>query len=463
MPLGGIVLAHVQGLVLGGDPHHLGGRGGQVLARQVGGDELGLLLGKVHQGRQGLGQAHVEEVGHAGLHHPLVEGQAVLGVRDQFRVLEKRELHVVAGGVDDDVHVLDAVVGEAHLPALQGLDPRAEGDVAAARPGQELTADRRMGLQGLMVGLGQAIVLHGAQGLLDGLAGEGEAQLAGHPGRHGRLVRRTAVHVLGQDPDAPPRRDDQPARQGPLGQLRGDVHGRIAHAHHHHGLAADVHRIKGRAIGVGVKGHPVEMARIVRRPRAPVVAIADKENVVMPCFTCRKRDVPEAICIAHSAGHGGVEGDGLAQAEMVDIVVEVLQQLAVVRKVRPAGGHGIVLKGQTPLGRIDVQALVAGRVAVRVVVVPVAPNVVGHLEAVKRDAQVLEPLGGGEARAASTDDAGLGRLGHLESPIRFPFDFRSLGPIAPRSSLTRGQPGQIHVQSSHGVKCARRAKVLSLV
>ena len=291
-----------------------------------------------------------------------------------------------------------------------------------------------------MVGLGQAIVLHGAEGLLDGLAGEGEAQLAGHPGGHGRLVRRPAVHVFGQHPDPAPGRDDQPARQGPLGQLRGDVHGRIAHAHHHHGLAADVHGIEGGTVGVGVKGHPVEMARILRRPRAPVVTIADKENVVMPCFTCRKRDGPKPICVAHSAGHGGVEGDGLAQAEMVHIVVEILQQLAVVRKVRPAGGHWIVLEGQAPLGRIDVQALVAGRVAVGVVVVPIAADVVGHLEAVVGNTQVLEPLGGCEAGAAGADNAGLGRLGHLGSPIRFPFEFRTLEPNAPRSSLTRGQP-----------------------
>ena len=186
------------------------------------------------------------------------------------------------------------------------------------------------------------------------------------------------------------------------------------------------------------------MARILRDPRAPVVPIAHEEDVVPPCFPSRKRHVPDAVGIAHRPGHAGVEGDGLAQAEMVHIVVEVLQQLAVVREVRPAGRHRIVLEGQAPLGGVDVQALVAGRKPVGIVVVPVAADVVGQLEAVVRDAQVLQLLGGGEAGAASADDAGLGqlgRLGHAGSPIRFPFDFRSLGPIAPRSSLTPGQPG----------------------
>ena len=50
---------------------------------------------------------------------------------------------------------------------------------------------------------------------------------------------------------------------------------------------------------------------------------------------------------------------------------------------------------------------------VRVVVVPVATDIVGGLEAVVGDAVVLQPLGGGDAGAARADDA----YGFLRSAV----------------------------------------------
>ena len=139
-----------------------------------------------------------------------------------------------------------------------------------------------MGLQGLVIGLGEAIVLHAAKRLLDHPPGHGLTQLARHPGRQGRLIGRFAVHIFGQDPDAAAGGDPQGFGDGPLGELRGDIHGRIAHAHHDDVLAAHIHRIEGIAVGVGVEGGAVEMAGKVRQARIPVVAVADEEDVIGP-------------------------------------------------------------------------------------------------------------------------------------------------------------------------------------
>jgi len=58
--------------------------------------------------------------------------------------------------------------------------------------------------------------------------------------------------------------------------------------------------------------------------------------------------------------HGGVEGDGATKIKVIHVVLEVLQQLAVVRKIRPVRWNRKVLEGQTPLRGIYVQAGIAG-------------------------------------------------------------------------------------------------------
>lgn len=75
-----VEVAEVQGFVLGDDGLHLGRARRAVAAGEAGGRQLGLLLGEVDERRQGLGQAHEEQVVDARLHHPLEQGEAVLGV-----------------------------------------------------------------------------------------------------------------------------------------------------------------------------------------------------------------------------------------------------------------------------------------------------------------------------------------------------------------------------------------------
>jgi hypothetical protein len=283
-------------------------------------------------------------------------------------------------------------------------------------PGQELAADRGVGLQGLVVGLGEAIVLHGANRALDRAPGQGQAELARHPGGHGGFVGRLAVHIFRKHPDAAAGGHGQGLGDRSLGEFGSDIHGRIAHADDDDVLAPHVDGIERVAIGVAVKGRALELAGIFGDARAPMVAVAHEQDVVEPCFTSGKRHLPQAVGIATRGLDGGVEGDGLAQTEVIHIVLEVLEQLSVVRKVRPVGGDREILEGEAPFGGVDVQAGVAGLHAVGIVEVPVAADLIGLLEAVIGNPEILQPLGGRESRATRADDAGLGQFRHIEIP-----------------------------------------------
>ena len=60
------------------------------------------------------------------------------------------------------------------------------------------------------------------------------------------------------------------------------------------------------------------------------------------------------------------------------------------------------------------EALVTGGHAVRVVIIPIAANIVRRFEYVEGDAIILQPLGRGEAGTTGTDDANFrfNRCGH---------------------------------------------------
>jgi hypothetical protein len=101
-----------------------------------------------------------------------------------------------------------------------------------------------------------------------------------------------------------------------------------------------------------------------------MVAIGDGKRVILPCLAGRKRHIPAATVAPSCLFDARVEVDMRTQAEMVDIVVEIFQQLRMVRIIGPVGRHRIILKRQPPFRRVDVQALVTGRHAVGVVVIP---------------------------------------------------------------------------------------------
>ena len=82
--------------------------------------------------------------------------------RDQAGV-EEREADPVARRVDDRVDLLDAPVGEAHPVALELGHVGLGHGVARAQPEQDLAGHGRVGLQEVVVGGGQAEVLHPAR------------------------------------------------------------------------------------------------------------------------------------------------------------------------------------------------------------------------------------------------------------------------------------------------------------
>ena len=139
-----------------------------------------------------------------------------------------------------------------------------------------------------------------------------------------------------------------------------------------------------------------------------MVAVADEEDVVVERAAIAQRHDPTTSGSSRGRFDTGVKCDPTAKIEVIDVIAEVADELAVAREIRPIGRHGIVFERQTPFRGVDVQALVAGGQAVGVLEIPVAADVIGDLETVEIDATVLQPLGGGETRTPRADDAGLG-------------------------------------------------------
>ena len=166
-----------------------------------------------------------------------------------------------------------------------------------------------------------------------------------------------------------------------------------------------------------------EAAGIFGNARGPVMAIGNAQSVIVLHLAGRERDGPAATRLALRLFNPGVEADMLPQAEVIDVIVEVAQQQRMVRIVRPIGRHRIVLKGQPPLGCVDVQALIAGAHPVGIVVIPGPADIVRSLIDIERDTVILQPFGSGKAGAPCPDDAHLGHrcsLGHrAHSPGHF--------------------------------------------
>jgi hypothetical protein len=167
--------------------------------------------------------------------------------------------------------------------------------------------------------------------------------------------------------------------------------------------------VQHHAVEVGVDG-PVGQARL------PVVAVRHREVGVGAGLAGRQRHVPAAVRSAYDGLDAHPELDFVPQPEVVDVVPEVVVHQLVAREVGPLLGHREVLELEPGLGGVDVQRLVDRGAAVGVAEVPVAAHVVRQLELVVVDAVLLEPLRGGDPRAAGSDDADLDPgLGHSSS------------------------------------------------
>jgi hypothetical protein len=142
-----------------------------------------------------------------------------------------------------------------------------------------------------------------------------------------------------------------------------------------------------------------------------VVAVGHEQHVVALGLALVGRDLP-AVGGLLGAGDARLEADPVAEAEVVDVGVEVGGDLRVVREVRVGLRHREV-RVLHPLARgVDVEMPVGGRHPVRVLEDPVAADAVARLVGVEGDPPLVQGLGGGDAGRAGADQAGGGQGGH---------------------------------------------------
>ena len=104
-------------------------------------------------------------------------------------------------------------------------------------------------------------------------------------------------------------------------------------------------------------------------------------------------------------GHLGVECYVVPKAEVIDVVIEVPDDLTVVRKHGIIRRHGVVAVGHHQAVGVDVQRAIGRRQAVVIVVAPVAANARPPLETVEVDAVLVECFGHRNARCPRPNNA----------------------------------------------------------
>ena len=154
-------IEHVAGvllLVADDDLFHFGHRRQPVATGRVRRDEAGLALDKREQRGCRLGESDKRQIVDAGLEHPLVQRDVVVGSAHEVLV-EEREGDVVPRGVDDDVEVGLCVVVEMHCGPVEATDIGLGDDIARPEPQRQFHRLRRMRLEELVIGSGQPEVL----------------------------------------------------------------------------------------------------------------------------------------------------------------------------------------------------------------------------------------------------------------------------------------------------------------
>jgi hypothetical protein len=158
--------------------------------------------------------------------------------------------------------------------------------------------------------------------------------------------------------------------------LHRDVGRRVADAEHEHvpvdealvGLAVEVgvELIAGEALlaGEGRRG----------KLRIPMVPVGDHDRVIGESTAVVERHSPAAVALGGDERDIRAKADPIAKAEVVDVVVEVTGDLAVVGVVRKVLRHRIARLLHHLAGGVDEQRAVGGRQPVVVLVAPVAAD-----------------------------------------------------------------------------------------
>ncbi len=247
-------------------------------------------------------------------------------------------------------------------------------------------------------GLGKAVALHVPHRGLDEAGGGGPADGE----RDARvvaaeLVSGAAEEVLGDDVGAAAGGEGRRLRC--VRRVDGDVHRRVAHAEHDHvavpqllrvRVLVRVHLLTGEAVGAREGG--------LGPAGVPVVPVGDDHRVEALAV-----DVP-AVALLPDALHRRLEADVLAEAEVVDVGVEVRGDLRVVREVRIRLRHREVRVLHPLPARVDVQRRVRRRHPVLVAEDPVAADAVRRLVGDEVDPPLMKRLRGRDPARALADD-----------------------------------------------------------
>ena len=311
-------------------------------------------------------------------------GRSLSRADDQVGV-EEREAHAVAGGPHDEVGRRAGAVDEDDPVAVEPLDRRARGHRAGARGAR-----------------GSSPTAPGATGRACAAARGRPYFVMLPPATVAPIRSRSAVTHHGTQPGGSSpwslglprknlrsthsvRRTDHVVVRAREGRLDRDVHRRVAGTDHDHVAAREL--VAG-AVVVGVDLLAVERARVGRLgpPRVPVVAVGDQHGVVgagLGAVGPADAYVPAAVGGARDVLDGRVEGDRVAEAEVVDVLLEVGVHLVVARVGRVVRRHREVGVGHPRARRVDLEGVVAGGLAVGVVEDPGAADVAALLEAVE--------------------------------------------------------------------------------
>ena len=341
----------------------------------------------------------------------------VVGRRDEVLV-EERERDLVARAVDDEVGLDARAVGELDLVLVQAGDVRLGRDRAVGQPVEDPARDRRVRLAELVVGLLEAVVLHPADRLAHHQPERLLLDLERDPRVGEHLVAAVdglGADVLGEDPGAAA--GGEVDRGAVVAGVHRDVHRAVAHAEHDDPLAVElalvlvvvgVDLLDLRAVGAGEGG--------LGPAHVPVVAVGDEHRVVAVGLAGVGAQRVDAVGVALDVLDAGLEADAVAEAEVVDVAVEVRGDLRVVREVRVVGRHREVRVLHALARRVDVQRAVGAAHRVLVAEDPVAADAVGLLVAVERHAALVQRLGDGDAGRAGSDEGDVGQLVHAPEP-----------------------------------------------
>ena len=300
-----------------------------------------------------------------------------------------------------------------------------------------------MRLERPVIGLGEAVPPEVADDDPQHAPGDLLTDLERDAGAREVLVGRPTEHVLGDDPGAAP--GGEVRRSGREARLHRDVHRRVAHPEDDHAPVAEEGRILSRVVvRVDLEaGEPVAAREPGLRPaRIPVVAVGDDQRVVAPAAAVVEDDLPGAVGGRGGAIDAGLEADPVAEAEVVDVGVEVLRDLRVMGEVGIRRRHREVGELHPGARRVDVQRAVRRRHPVAVLEHPVAADAVGLLEAVKGEPALVQRLGRGDARGPGADHADPRQPVHRvkdDARVKFTSRLGSWGP-ARRASWRRPQP-----------------------